>query len=62
VRGPGHRYQHNSDDRRYTAVYKPQTPDILDAFNHFDRAAAALRAGASFARGRLAFELTDHVH
>lgn len=106
----------DSDDRAYTAVYKQQTPDILSAFNDFDRAvfapegreiplkyrelialgvalttqcaycidghsnnavkagasqaelaetawvAAALRAGASFAHGRLAFKLTDHEH
>jgi AhpD family alkylhydroperoxidase len=106
----------DSGDRKYTAVYKQQTPDILDAFNEFDRAvfasegreiplkyreliavgvalttqcaycidthsnnavkagaseaelaeaawvAAALRAGASFAHGRLAFKLTDHEH
>jgi AhpD family alkylhydroperoxidase len=106
----------DSDDRAYTAVYKQQTPDILKAFNDFDRAvfategreiplkyreliavgvalttqcaycidthsnnavkagaseaelaeaawvAAALRAGASFAHGRLAFKLTDHEH
>jgi AhpD family alkylhydroperoxidase len=103
-------------DRAYTSVYKNQTPDILTAFNDFDRAvfasegreiplkyrelialgvalttqcaycidahsnnavkaganeaelaeaawvAAALRAGASYAHGRLAFKLTDHNH
>jgi AhpD family alkylhydroperoxidase len=106
----------DSDDRAYTKVYKQQAPDILDAFNGFDRAvfasegrqiplkyrelialgvavttqcaycidthsnnavkagasqaelaeaawvAAALRAGAAFAHGRLAFKLTDHEH
>lgn len=103
-------------DRAYTKVYKEQTPDILKAFNDFDRAvfategreiplkyrelialgvalttqcaycidahannaaragattgelaeaawvAAALRAGASYAHGRLAFKLTDTDH
>lgn len=106
----------DTGDRAYTSVYKDQTPDILAAFNDFDRAvfasegraiplkyrelialgvafttqcvycidahsnnavkagasraelaeaawvAAALRAGASFAHGRLAFKLTDHHH
>lgn len=106
----------DSGDRAYTSVYKAQTPDILAAFNDFDRAvfapegreiplkyrelialgvalttqcaycidahsnnavtagateaelaeaawvAAALRAGASYAHGRLAFKLTDHSH
>lgn len=31
----------DSDDRAYTAVYKQQTPDILKAFNDFDRAVFA---------------------
>lgn len=102
----------DSDDRQYTRVYKKDTPDILAAFNDFDRAvfategreiplkyrelialgvalttqcvycidahsnnavtagatetelaetawvAAALRAGAAFAHGRVAFKLT----
>ncbi|HEY0248454.1 MAG TPA: carboxymuconolactone decarboxylase family protein [Gryllotalpicola sp.] len=106
----------DSDDKKYTRVYKAETPDILKAFNDFDNAvfategreiplkyrelialgvalttqcvycidahsnnavkagateaelaeaawvAAALRAGASFAHGRVAFKLTEGAH
>lgn len=108
----------DSDDKKYTRVYKEETPDILAAFNDFNSAvfategreiplkyrelialavalttqcvycidghtgnavkagatqgelaeaawvAAALRAGASYAHGRLAFKLgdTEHTH
>ncbi len=104
------------DDKRYTRVYKQETPDILSAFNDFNSAvfategrdiplkyreliavavalttqcvycidahsknavkagasetelaetawvAAALRAGASYAHGRLAFKLSEGEH
>ena len=106
----------DSDDRKYTKVYKEQTPDILTAFADFDNAvfaaegraiplkyrelialavslttqctycidghsnnavkagateaelaeaawvAAAIRAGGSYAHGRLAFKLTEGAH
>ena len=108
----------DSDDKRFTRVYKQETPDILSAFNDFNTAvfategreiplkyreliavavavttqcvycidghsknavkagatetelaeaawvASALRAGGSFAHGRLAFKFTaeEHVH
>jgi len=106
----------DSDDRKYTKVYKEQTPDILKAFAEFDNAvfaaegreiplkyrelmalavalttqctycidghsnnavkagategelaeaawvAAAIRAGGSYAHGRLAFKLTEGAH
>ena len=106
----------DSDDKRFTRVYKEETPDILAAFNDFNSAvfasegreiplkyreliavavalttqcvycidghsknavragatraelaetawvASALRAGASYAHGRLAFKLTESEH
>jgi len=106
----------DSDDKKYTRVYKEQTPDILKAFSDFNDAvfagegreiplkyrelialgvalttqctycidahsnaavkagaseaelaeaawvASALRAGASYAHGRLAFKLTECAH
>ncbi len=106
----------DSDDKKYTRVYKQETPDILEAFGAFNDAvfaqegreiplkyreliavavafttqcvycidghsknavkagateaelaeaawvASALRAGASFAHGRLAFKSVEHEH